>query len=83
MNKRCSDCAYYRPKENKMSGSCRRYPPNWEGRLAEVNEHDWCGEFSAKQEHAHCDIHDAMGRAGNNPNTFKRYVYVDDGGIAM
>ena len=84
MTKRCDECAYFElsndfpPHEHK--GYCRRFPPVGE-EWSIVRAFDQCGEFSAKVEHAHYDLHDAMGRAtGKDPNVFRQYI---DGGISM
>ena len=82
--KRCDECAYFELSNNFPSyehkGYCRRFPPvrdEW----SIVGAFDQCGEFSAKVEHAHYDLHDAMGRAtGKDPNVFRQYI---DGGISM
>ena len=64
-------------------GKCHRYPPDNEGKWPLIGESGWCGEFSMKEEHAHYDIYDALGRAtGKDPLNFKQYR-VDDGGVAM
>ena len=80
----CSRCVYYSPSEKGSSiGQCHRYPPNFEGKWPQVLDYQWCGEFSRKEERAHYDLHDAMGRVtGKDPAYFKQYR-VDDGGVAM
>lgn len=84
MTKRCNECVYFELSNDFPShehkGYCRRFPPvgvEW----SIVRTFDQCGEFSAKVEHAHYDLHDAMGRAtGKDPNIFRQYI---DGGISM
>ena len=82
MKKRCEDCIYFVPPESGPHGKCHRFPPDYDGNWPEVGKYSWCGEFSAKQEHAHDKIHDAMGRLKMTDDPmFRRYV--DRGGISM
>ena len=84
MTKRCDECSYFELsnefQSNERKGYCRRFPPVGD-KWPIVTAYDRCGEFSAKLECAHYDIHDALGRAtGKDPNVFRQYI---DGGISM
>ena len=50
----CKDCRFFvRNDDDSIVDECRRCPPSWNGNgecdFVYTSEHDWCGEFKAKE----------------------------------
>lgn len=52
---KCEGCRFYKPREGRNGGDCRRYPPiaNLEAKNSDpfpvVYATDWCGEYQERE----------------------------------